>query len=190
MVIVRSLLGVVFSPDIAWAVHDGSGKPPDDRFNSLVQVASGSVAIDATGSGSAASMATGTQWLVWGEQIKTERAVRRSGLSTVPPLSFLLLCTSETPLLQKDTANNGSSSGRGLLLVSPACPALRFRVAGDALSDVVLLEELHSVLRCLFEEAMSRPEVMHEAENCALVKVVGKLLAWSESHASRLGFTG
>ena len=189
LVVVRALLGSVFSPDIAWAVHDGSGKAPAvcDRFNSVISVGGGSVAVESAGSGGGGGgLAHGTQWLVYGEQIKTAGwdgdRIRRSGLCSVPPLAFLLLC-SETPLLQKDSAGSG-----GLMIVSPTCPALRFRVAKAALESIVLLEQLHSALRCLVDAAMSKPQVMKESSSCAIVAVTKELLCWSESRASGMGF--
>ena len=74
------------------------------------------------------------------------------------------------------------------MIVSPTCPALRFRVAKAALESIVLLEQLHSALRCLVDAAMSKPQVMKESSSCAIVAVTKELLCWSESRASGMGF--
>eukprot|EP01047_Picozoa_sp_COSAG01_P040064 COSAG01_NODE_3347_length_6227_cov_155.357878_2_plen_505_part_00 len=189
LVVIRALLGSAFSPDMAWAVHDGTGKAPAvcDRHNSAIAVAGSSVAVEAGGGG-----ISGTQWLIFGEQIKTAGwdgdRIRRSGLTMVPPLAFILLCR-ETPLLQKDPVHTagGGSTGGGLMVVSAVCPALRFRVAKAALDSIVLLEQLHSALRCLMDAAMTQPRLSADPSNRAIVAVTGELLRWSESHASGMG---
>jgi hypothetical protein len=178
---VRSLIGVVLSPDIVWSIHDGSGRSPHcyDSLNQEIAVAAGSVALALPLGGRSAQEVPGqttAAFLVYGDQIKTERAVRRSNLTSVPPLAFLLLA-SDPPLLRPDpdTIARGKN---GLLVTLAACPALRFRLPSARIA--LLLEELRSAWLCLVTATMSNPRRVAESVSAqTLVGVINDVVAWS-----------
>jgi ATP-dependent RNA helicase DHX36 len=156
MDLVRALIGVVLTPDIVWVVPAGDGRSPPcyDRLNNEIALAAGSVALHADPSGSSNGGGGGkpaAMFLVYGDQIKTERAVRRSSLTSVPPLALLLLGT-EPPVLRPDPDATG---GKGLLVTSATCPALRFRL--PSAKAALLLEELRSAWLCMVDAVRKTP---------------------------------
>ena len=181
---VRSLIGAVLSPDIVWAFLDGSGRSPHcyDSLNNEIAVAAGSVAVVVPPDGRVSELVAGptmATFFVYGDQIKTERTVRRSNLTSVPPLALLVLA-SEPPLLRPDP-DMIARGEKGLLLSSAACPALRFRL--PSARAALLLEELRSAWLCLVDAAMSNPRHMSESPAAqALVGVVNDMLAWSTTN--------
>jgi len=104
--------------------------------------------------------------------------VRRSSLTSVPPLALLLL-GGEPPVLQPNTDANG---GKGLIVASAVCPALRFRL--PSAKAALLLEELRSAWLCMVDVAMAEPQRVAGSERAqALVSAVTELVSWSASAA-------